>query len=87
MLQTQTYSQVLNMACMLSLAEQKRLVSDVQTRINHYSIDDIRPYTWEELRAGIREAEDQLAQGKVYTDEEDDRLFDKFIVNELNAQV
>jgi len=86
MLQTQTYSQVLNMACMLSLAEQKKLVSDVQTRINHYSIDDLHPYTWEELRAGIREAEDQLTQGKIYTDEEDDRLFDKFIVNELNAQ-
>ena len=87
MLQTQTYSQVLNMACLLSLAEQKRLVSDMQTYIKHYSEDDLRPYTWEEMRAGIREAEDQLAQGKVYTDEEDDRLFDKFIVNELNAQV
>ena len=86
MLQTQTYSQVLNMACLLSLTEQKRLVSDMQAYINHYSEDDLRPYTWEELRAGIREAEDQLTQGNVYTDEEDDRLFDKFIVNELNAQ-
>ena len=88
MLQTQTYTQVLNMACLLSLAEQKRLVNDMQTFINrNQAKEDMRPYTWEELRAGIREAEEQLVRGEVYTDEEDDRLFDEFIVKELSAQV
>jgi len=88
MLQTQTYSQVLNMACLLSLADQKRLVNDVQTIIRrNQAEEDVHPYTWEELRAGISEAEEQLARGEVYTDEEDDRLFDEFIVKELSAQV
>lgn len=86
--QTQTYSQVLNMACLLSLADQKRLVNDVQTIIRrNQAEEDVHPYTWEELRAGISEAEEQLARGEVYTDEEDDRLFDEFIVKELSAQV
>lgn len=88
MLQTQTYSQVLNMASLLSLADQKRLVNDVQTIIRrNQAEEEVHPYTWEELRAGISEAEEQLARGEVYTDEEDDRLFDEFIVKELSAQV
>lgn len=87
MLQTQTYTQVLNMACLLSLAEQKRLVNDMQSLIRRNQADEkAHPYTWEELRAGISEAEEQLARGEVYTDEEDDRQFDEFIVKELSAQ-
>ena len=42
-------------------------------------------YTWEELRAGVREAEEQFARGEVYTAEEDDRMFDAFISQELGV--
>lgn len=89
MLQTQTYSQVLNMACLLSLAEQKRLVNDVQTFIRHIPVNDksLQPYTWEELRARIRKSEDQIARGEVCSEEESDRLFDEFITNELGIAV
>ena len=89
MLQTQAYSQVLNMACMLSLAEQKRLINDVQTFISHIPINDesLQPYTWEELRARIRESEEQIARGEVYSEEESDKMFDEFITNELGIAI
>ena len=85
MQQSQTYSQVLNMACMLPLAEQKRLLNDVQTFIRHIPLDDnsLQPYTWDELKTRIHESEEQISRGEVYCEEESDRMFDNYITKEL----
>jgi len=39
--------------------------------------NNMRPHTWDELRAEVREAEEQIARGEVCSDEEDNRMFDE----------
>jgi hypothetical protein len=88
MMQTQTYSDVLNMAFMLPLREQKQLIKDMQANVKHpriIALNDQSHCTWDELRAGVREAEGQIARGEIYSSEEDDRLFDEFIADELGV--
>ena len=85
MVQAQTYSNVLNLAFMLPIQEQRQLIRDVQINLDHGQKTERRRYSWEELRAGVQEAEDQIAQGACYTSEEDDQLFDEFITKELNV--
>ena len=85
MAQAQPYSNVLNMAFMLPVQEQRQLIRDVQDYLNHHKEADLHPYSWEELRANIREAEEQIASGKCYSSEEDDQMFDEFIANELKV--
>lgn len=87
MVQTRTYSNVLNMAYLLPIQEQERLIRDMQEHVSHSRIvlNEDKHYTWEELRAGVREAEEQFARGEVYTAEEDDRMFDAFISQELGV--
>ena len=85
MLQTQSYSNVLNLAFMLPIKEQQQLIRDVQTNLNRGLDAEHRRYSWEELRAGVQESEDQIAHGAYYTSDEDDRLFDEFITKELNV--
>ena len=88
MLQAQTYSNVLDMAFMLPIVDQKRLIKDIQAHVNMMPIEEELPrYTWEELRAEVREAEEQIARGEVYSDEEDDRMFDEYLKNELGVAV
>ena len=90
MAQAQSYSNVLDLAFMLPLVDQKRLIRDMQSHLKLVSIeadDDCHRYTWEELRAEVREAEEQIARGEVYSDEEDDRLFDEYIRNDLGVAV
>ena len=90
MTQTQTYSDVLNMAFMLPLREQKQLIKDMQANVKHPRIivlNDQSHCTWDELRAGVREAEGQIARGEIYSCEEDDRLFDEFIADELGVKL
>lgn len=86
MLQTQSYNDVLNMACMLPLREKKQLIRDIEVNIHQlYPNDALCPYTWDELRAGVSEAEEQIAHGEVYSSEEDDRLFDEFLTEKLGV--
>ena len=88
MLQEQTYSDVLDLALMLPLVDQKRLIKEIQAHVDHAPIEeDLHRYTWEELRAEVHEAEDQIARGEVYSDEEDDRMFEKKKKNELGVAV
>lgn len=47
----------------------------------------VQAQSWDELRAEVREAEEQIARGEVYSDEEDDRLFDEHLRNELGVAV
>lgn len=85
MLQTQSYSTILNLAFMLPIKEQKQLVRDVQIHLKHSREENLHQYSWEELRAEVQEAEEQIARGEYYSDEEDNRLFDEFITKEQNA--
>lgn len=85
MVQTQPYSNVLNLAFMLPIQEQKQLIRDVQSRLNRLQEPELHRYSWEELRAEVREAEEQIARGESYTSEKDDQLFDEFIENELKV--
>lgn len=88
MLQTQSYSNVLNMAVMLPLADQQRLIKDIMANVSRVNVyRNTHPYTWDELRAEVREAESQIASGKTYSSEEDDRLFDEFLRNDLELVV
>lgn len=94
MVKTQTYSEVLNMACMLSLKEKKQLIKDMQINVlitanvpSQLAEDELCANTWDELRARIQESEEQIARGEVFSDEEDDRLFDKFLTDELGVAV
>jgi hypothetical protein len=74
---------------MLSLAEQKRLVSDMQTRIHHLPVDDanLRPHTWDELKARIRKSEEQITRGEVYSEQDSDRMFAEYITNDLGIAI
>lgn len=74
---------------MLPLDDQKRLIRDIQSHVNLIPIEEegLHRYTWEELHAEVREAEEQIARGEVYSDEEDDRLFDEFLRNKLGVAV
>ena len=89
MVQAQSYSNVLDLAFMLPLVDQKRLIRDMQSHINLIPVEEegLPRYTWEELRAEVREAEEQIARGEVYSDEEDDRLFDEYLKNELGVAI
>jgi len=90
MAQAQSYSNVLDLAFMLPLVDQKRLIHDMQSHLKLVPIeadDELHRYTWEELRAEVREAEEQIARGEVYSDEEDDRLFDEYLRNDLGVAV
>ena len=90
MVQAQSYSNVLDLAFMLPLVDQKRLIRDMQSHINLTPAEgenDLHRFTWEELRAEVREAEEQIARGEVYSDEEDDRLFDEYLRKELGVAV
>ena len=44
---------------MLPVQEQRQLIRDVQDYLNHHKEADLHPYSWEELRANVREAEEQ----------------------------
>lgn len=85
MLQAQAYSNVLDLAFMLPIVDQKRLIKDIQAHVD--LTPELPRYTWEELRAEVHEAEEQIARGEVYSDEEDDRLFDEYLKNELGVAV
>lgn len=85
MLQVQSYSNVLNLAFMLPIKEQKQLIRDVQTNLNRGQDAERHRYSWDELRAEVQEAEDQISNGAFYTSDEDDQLFDEFITKELNV--
>ena len=85
MLQTQSYSNVLNLAFLLPIKEQQQLIRDVQTNLNRGQTAEHHRYSWEELHAEVQEAEDQIARGACYTSDEDDQLFDEFITKELNV--
>ena len=89
MVQAQSYSNVLDLAFMLPLVDQKRLIRDMQSHINLIPVEEegLHRYTWEELRAEVHEAEEQIARGEVYSDEEDDQLFDEFLKNKLGVAV
>ena len=90
MLQAQSYSEVLDLAFMLPLVEQKRLIRDMQSHVNLIPVEadaELHRYTWDELRAEVHEAEEQIARGKVYSDEEDDKQFDEYLRNELGIAV
>ena len=74
MAQTQTYSQVLNMACMLPLKDKKRLIYDMQVNIaKENAADDIdmidRPVR-EQLLESVLEGEREIDRGECYTQEE-----------------
>ena len=85
MVQSQSYSNVLNLAFMLPIKEQQQLIRDVQVNLNRGLARELQRYSWEELRAEVQEAEDQIANGACYTSDEDDQLFDEFITKELNV--
>lgn len=84
-MQTQTYFNVRNMAFMLPIQEQKQLIRDVQMYLDRMQESDPHQYSWDDLRAEVRESEEQIASGKCYSSDEDDRLFDEFITNELKV--
>ena len=90
MVQTQSYSNILDMAFMLPLVDQERLIRDMQAHIRLSSDEgneESPRYTWDELRAQVREAEEQIVRGEVYSEEEDDLLFDEYLTNELGVAV
>ena len=89
MVQTQSYSDVLDLAFMLPLVDQKRLIRDMQSHVNRIPVDEegLHRYTWDELRAEVHEAEEQIARGEVYSGEEDDCMFDEYLKNELGVAI
>lgn len=80
---TQAYSSVRNLAFLLPVIEQEQLIRDIQTHMTQQTSSQEGFMTLEEKRARIRESEAQIARGEVYSEEESDRMFDEFIVNEL----
>ncbi len=72
--QTQTYSQVLNMACMLPLKDKKKLIHDMQVNIAKENaaddIDMIDTLVREQLLESVLEGEREIDRGECYTQEE-----------------
>ena len=87
MLQAQAYSNVLDLAFMLPIVDQKRLIKEIQAHVDLAPEIELPRYTWEELRAEVPEAEEQIARGEVYSDEEDDRMFDEYLKNDLGVAI
>ena len=87
MLQAQAYSNVLDLALMLTIVDQKRLIKEIQAHVDLAPEVELPRYTWEELRAEVHEAEEQIARGEVYSDEEDDRMFDEYLKNDLGVAI
>ena len=87
MLQAQAYSNVLDLAFMLPIVDQKRLIKDIQAHVDLAPEVELPRYTWEALRAEVHEAEEQIARGEVYSDEEDDRMFDEYLKNDLGVAI
>ena len=73
------------MAFMLPIPEQKQLIRDVLESLNRQQETDSYSYSWDELRANVHEAEEQIASGRFFSSEEDDQLFDEFIAKELKV--
>lgn len=87
MLQAQAYANVLDLAFMLPIVDQKRLIKEIQAHVDLAPEVELPRYTWEELRAEVHEAEEQIARGEVYSDEEDDRMFDEYLKNDLGVAI
>ena len=87
--QVQSYSNVLNMAFMLPVREQRQLIRDILTHVGVLPLNEaeLRPFTWEELRARIAASEAQIAHGEIVTEEESDRMFDEFLTRELGVEL
>ena len=85
----QSYSNVLNMAFMLPVREQRQLIKDILVHVGIVSSNEaeLHPFTWEELQARVREAEQQIARGEVFSEEESDRLLDEYLTNELGVEL
>ena len=75
MLQSQSYTNVLNMACLLSLREKEQLIRDMQIRVNH----EKRPQTIsrEELLARVEAADRRIDAGQFRTHAEAVRHFEQ----------
>jgi hypothetical protein len=62
MLQTQSYNDVLNMACMLPLREKKQLIRDIQVNV---LLEDQAPcqFSTDEMRSILAEAAQEAREG------------------------
>jgi len=68
MVQEFTYSDVLNMAFMLPLEEQKIVIRAMQSRIEDTQVEaSVVPYTWDEVKARFETAKQQFATGQYKT--------------------
>ena len=76
-----TFNQVFDMACMLSSQEQKMLLDKVAGRLFVECFSQLQ-----ERKAHIAESEQQVAEGKVYSEEESDAMMDQ-IVEQLSVSV
>lgn len=76
-----TFNQVFDMACMLSPQEQKMLLDRVAGRLFIEQFSQLQ-----ERKAHIAESEQQIAEGKVYSEEESDVIMDQ-IVDQLSVFV
>ncbi len=74
-----TFNQVFDMACMLPRTEQRRLVN----RIVGVLLEDEDGFL-RQRREHISESEQQIAAGKVYSEEESDKMIED-IFNELST--
>ena len=73
-----TFNQVYDMACMLSRTEQRRLVN----RIVGVLLEDEDGFL-RQRREHVSESEQQIVEGKVYSEEESDKMIED-IFNELS---
>ena len=74
-----TFNQVFDMACMLPRTEQRRLIN----RIVGVLLEDEDSFL-RQRREHISESEQQIATGKVYSEEESDKMIED-IFNELST--
>jgi hypothetical protein len=74
-----TFNQVYDLACMLPRGEQKQLLNQMIAYI--IKEDDA---TLRERRARIKESEEQIAAGQVYSEEESDKMIEK-IFDDLSS--
>lgn len=74
-----TFDQVFDMACMLPRTEQKQLLDQIVVYLYPKEDSFLR-----ERRAHIAESEQQIATGKVYSEEESDKMIDE-IFDELSV--
>ena len=66
----ETLNSLIQVMFTLSLAEQKRVIAEMQANVDKLSGEALTPYSMDEINARLDEAEQQIEASRFYTSEQ-----------------